>query len=64
VQLQRRRQEIGKAAALCGLCGSDNVVVVESRVLRRGLNLINPAFRRHARRYDLCRSCGAKHGDE
>jgi ribosomal protein S14 len=64
VQTQRRRLEIGRAGTRCGLCGSENVVMVESRAVRRGLHVVNPAFRAHARRYELCRDCGAKHGDD
>jgi hypothetical protein len=64
VQAQRRRLEIGRAGTRCGLCGSENVVIVESRAIRRGLHLLNPAFRGHPRRYELCRDCGAKHGED
>jgi hypothetical protein len=38
--------------------------MVESRAVRRGLNVVNPAFRSRARQYELCRDCGAKHGDD
>ena len=64
MQAQRRRLELGKAHAPCGLCGSEDVVLVESQVLRRGVHRLNPTFSRGARRYELCRSCGAKHGTE
>ena len=63
VQTQRRRLEMGSAGTRCGLCSSENVVIVESRAVRRGLHVVNPAFRKQARRYELCRDCGAKHGD-
>jgi len=63
VQVQRRRLEKGKATAPCALCGSGDVVLVESVAVRRGIQLLNPLFHRHARQYELCRSCGAKHAD-
>jgi hypothetical protein len=61
VQPQRRRLELGKAEAPCGLCGSEDVVVIESQALRRGLDRLNPVWHRATRRYELCRACGAKH---
>jgi ribosomal protein S14 len=63
VQAQRRRLEVGRAGTRCGLCGSENVVLVESSAVRRGVQVINPVFRKRARQYQLCRDCGAKHGD-
>jgi hypothetical protein len=60
VQPQRRRIDLGVASRPCDLCGSEDVALTESRPVRRGLDRINPAWTRAIRRYELCRSCGAK----
>jgi hypothetical protein len=61
VQSTRRRIELGKVEQPCALCGSADVVAVESRSVRRGFARINPAWRPVTRTYDICRRCGAKH---
>jgi hypothetical protein len=61
VRPRRRRLEKGKADAPCGLCGSEDVVVVELLAVRRGMDRLNPVFRQGVRHYELCRSCGARH---
>jgi len=63
VQRVRRRFELEKAPGPCALCGSQDVVVVESRALRRGLDRVNPTFHASPHRYDFCRACGARRGD-
>ncbi|MGY1604666.1 hypothetical protein [Geodermatophilus sp. SYSU D00815] len=44
----------------CGLCGSHDVVLTESRAVRRGPDRLDPAFRPGTRVHELCRRCGAK----
>lgn len=51
---------MGRGERPCALCGSDDVMAVRTRLVRRGLALLNPAFDPHEHRYELCRGCGAK----
>lgn len=55
-----RRIERGVSPRPCGLCRSDDVVVVQAEELRTGLALLNPRWQGATRVYDRCRSCGAK----
>jgi hypothetical protein len=61
VREDRRRREIGRSIRLCGVCTGAEMVVIESRAVRRGAARLNPRFDPAIRTYELCRRCGAKH---
>ncbi|SOE00358.1 hypothetical protein SAMN06272739_2551 [Blastococcus haudaquaticus] len=61
---QRRATQIGPSHRPCGVCGSVNVVAMESRAVRTGAARLNPLFDAAPRTHDLCRDCGAKHRTE
>jgi hypothetical protein len=58
--VKRLRTVLGPVEHPCSLCGSTDVVRVEARTSRTGLNRLNPRWDPHAHAYDECRSCGAK----
>jgi hypothetical protein len=60
---QRTATVRAPSSSPCGLCGSTDVVLVESHAVRRGLDRLNPRWDAHARVYDMCRACGAKRRD-
>jgi hypothetical protein len=57
----RRAFEVGPSARPCGLCGSADVVLMQTRAVRHGAAWLNPRFDPAPRTHELCRSCGAKH---
>ncbi len=60
----RGRRSIGRTGSTCGLCGHQGLVLIESRLVRRGLSRLYPRFDDQHRVYELCEGCGAKHAVE
>jgi hypothetical protein len=61
VREDRQRRELGRSTRLCGICSGAEMVIIESRAVRRGVDRLNPRFDPAIRTYELCRGCGAKH---
>ncbi|MGY1834613.1 hypothetical protein ACI79P_05840 [Blastococcus sp. SYSU DS0510] len=56
----RERHVLGPASRPCSLCGNTEVVLVESRNVRRFHNRLNPAWDPHTRVFEACSYCGAR----
>jgi hypothetical protein len=61
---QRKAVHLGPSTLPCGICGGTDVVAVETRLVRHGIDWLNPRWRSMPRTHDLCRGCGAKHRTE
>lgn len=61
-----KRTERAAATRPCGLCRSEDVVVVQAEELREGLARLNPRWQPAIRVYERCRACGARnqHAEE
>ena len=58
--MTRQRTVLGPSTRPCSLCGGADVVLVETRLARRGLAHLRPRWDQRVRTYDECRACGAQ----
>jgi hypothetical protein len=58
--VKRRRTQIAMMGSLCSLCNGSDVVLVESRNVRRPQDWLNRNWRMHLRRYEHCNECGVR----
>ena len=58
---QRRTRRIGPIDKACDICGHAGLVLTESRAVRRGAALLNPAWKAQPRSYELCPHCGVRY---
>ena len=58
---RRQATELGRSARPCDLCGSANVIAMESHAVRGGTALLKLHWDAAKRTYDLCSDCGARH---
>jgi len=58
-----QRIEIGTSDEACGLCRSDDVVIVRCTEVRTGWARLDPRWQPRVRTYRRCRSCKAKQAE-
>jgi hypothetical protein len=58
--VKRQRMVLGMLGRVCTFCGGSDVVLVESRNVRRRQDLFNRHWHEHVRQYEKCNDCGTR----